>query len=171
MTMSEIWARMQRNLHIILPIALYVLLRIPSLIEPQWYQDEAGYASTAWLTHLGYGLYVNAWNNKPPLLFGIYGLSQLLFGSGEAGLHVLSILTGLAAVIAAVVGMSRMFSARAALWAGLVIAVIVGSPMLDGNLALPESLLIGPVTVGVVWFLCSCTGWIHFSIVSTVRPR
>jgi hypothetical protein len=158
MTMSEIWARMQRNLHIILPIALYVLLRIPSLIEPQWYQDEAGYASTAWLTHLGYGLYVNAWNNKPPLLFGIYGLSQLLFGSGEAGLHVLSILTGLAAVIAAVVGMSRMFSARAALWAGLVIAVIVGSPMLDGNLALPESLLIGPVTVGVVWFLCSCTG-------------
>ena len=44
------------------------------------------------------------------------------------------------------------------MWAGLAIAVIIGTPMLDGDLALPESLLIGPVTVGVVWFLCSCTG-------------
>jgi 4-amino-4-deoxy-L-arabinose transferase-like glycosyltransferase len=158
MTVSEVPARTKRNLHIILPIALYVLLRIPSLIEPQWYQDEAGYASTAWLTHLGYGLYVDAWNNKPPLLFGIYGLSQWLFGASEAGLHALTILSGLAATIAAVIGMSRLFSARAALWAGLAIAVIIGTPMLDGDLALPESLLIGPVTVGVVWFLCACTG-------------
>jgi hypothetical protein len=39
-----------------------------------------------------------------------------------------------------------------------VIAVIIGSPMLDGNLALPESLLIGPVTVAMVWFLCSTAG-------------
>jgi hypothetical protein len=71
---------------------------------------------------------------------------------------VLSILSGLAAIVAAVWGMSRIFSGRAALWAGLVIAVIIGSPMLDGNLALPESLLIGPVTVAMVWFLVSSTG-------------
>ena len=156
--MSEIPARMKRNLHIILPVALYLLLRIPSLVEPQWYQDEAGYASTAWLTHLGYGLYVGAWNNKPPLLIGIYGLSQLLFGTSEAGLHALGMLSGLAAIAAASWGLYRLFSSRAALWGGLAIAVIIGSPMLDGNLALPESLLIGPVTVAVVWFLCSCAG-------------
>jgi hypothetical protein len=147
---------MKRNLHIILPVALYLLLRVPSFIEPQWYQDEAGYASTVWLTHLGYGLYVDAWNNKPPLLFGIYDLSRILFGTSEAGLHALAMLSGLAAVVAAVIGMPRFFSRRATLCAGLVIAVIVGSPMLDGNLALPESLLIGPVTVAVMWFLCSC---------------
>lgn len=156
--MSEIPARMKRNLHFVLPVALYLLLRIPSLIEPQWYQDEAGYASTVWLTHLGYGLYVDAWNNKPPLLFGIYGLSQLLFGTSETGLHALTILSGLAAEIAALWGMARLFSTNAALWAGLAIAVIIGSPMLDGNLALPESLLIGPVTVAAVWFLVSCAG-------------
>ncbi|MGA8361586.1 MAG: glycosyltransferase family 39 protein [Candidatus Dormiibacterota bacterium] len=156
-TMSEIPPRMKRNLHIILPVALYLILRLPSLIEPQWYSDEAGYASTAWLTHAGYGLYVDAWNNKPPLLFGIYGLSEALFGASEAGIHALSILSGLAAIIAATWGMSRFFTTRAALWSGLAIAIIVGSPMLDGNLALPESLLIGPVTVAMVWFLCSCT--------------
>jgi hypothetical protein len=155
--MSEIPRRMKRNLHIILPVALFVLLRVPSFIEPQWYQDEAGYASTVWLTHLGYGLYVDAWNNKPPLLFGIYDLSRILFGASEAGLHALATLSGLAAVVAAGVGARRLFSRRAALCAGLMIAVIVGSPMLDGNLALPESLLIGPVTVAVIWFLCSCT--------------
>jgi hypothetical protein len=149
--------RMKRNLFIMLPVALYLLLRVPSFIEPQWYQDEAGYASTVWLTHLGYGLYVDAWNNKPPLLFGIYDTSRILFGTSEAGLHALAVLSGLAALLAAVVATSRIFTRRAALWAGLVIAVIVGSPMLDGNLALPESLLIGPVTVAVMWFLCSCT--------------
>ena len=36
--------------------------------------------------------------------------------------------------------------------------------MFDGNLALPESLLIGPATVGVVWFLWSCAG-------AASRPR
>ena len=141
-----------------LPVALFLLLRIPSLIEPHWYQDEAGYASTVWLTHLGYGLYVNAWNDKPPLLFGIYGLSRFLWGPSEAGLHVWSLLSGLVALCAALWGLSRMYSSRAALWGGLVIALVIGSPMLDGDLALPESLLIGPATVGVVWFLIACAG-------------
>ena len=157
-------AHVKRSLYVILPVALYLLLRVPSFFEPQWYQDEAGYASTVWLAHLGYGLYVDAWNNKPPLLFGIYDLSRILFGSSEAGLHLLSVLSGLAAIVAATLGMSRVFSKGAALCAGLVIAVVIGSPMLDGNLALPESLLIGPVTVAVVWFLCACTD-------PAVRPR
>ncbi len=147
---------MKRRLCIVLPIALYVLLRVPSFVEPQWYQDEAGYASTVWLTHLGYGLYINAWNNKPPLLFGIYGLAQFVWGPSEAGIHVLGALSGLAAMIAALWGMARLFSRRAAWWGGMVAAVLVGTPIFDANLALPESLLIGPVTVGVVWFLCSC---------------
>ena len=151
-------APLRRSLPLLLPIALYLLLRIPSLIEPQWYQDEAGYASTIWLTHLGYGIYVNAWNDKPPLLIGIYWLSQFLFGSSEAGLHVWSLLSGFAALSAALWGLTRMYSPRAALWGGLAIAVIIGSPMLDGELALPESLLIGPATVGVIWFLIACAG-------------
>lgn len=149
---------MRRNLPVVLPIALFLLLRVPSLFEPHWYQDEAGYASTVWLTHLGYGIYVNAWNDKPPLLFGIYGLSQFLWGPSEAGLHVWSLASGLAALSAAIWGLSRMYSSRAALWGGLVIALVIGSPMLDGDLALPESLLIGPATVGVVWFLVACAG-------------
>jgi len=154
--MSEIPARVRGNLHLILPVALYLLLRMPSLIEPQSYQDEAGYASTVWLTHLGYGLYVDAWNNKPPLLFGIFGLSRLLWGTNEAGLHAISVMSGLATMAAALWGMARLYSARAALWSGLVLALVIGSPAFDGNLALPESLLIGPATVGVVWFVCSC---------------
>jgi len=142
----------------VLPLALFVILRVPSFIEPQWYQDEAGYASTVSLAHIGYGIYVNAWNNKPPLLFGIYWLSQWLWGPGEPGLHVFSLLSGLAALVAAIVGMARLYSPRAALWSGLVLAVIIGSPMFDGDLSLPESLLIGPVTVAVVWFLCTEAG-------------
>jgi hypothetical protein len=145
----------KRQLFIVLPVAVYVLLRVPSFFEPQWYQDEAGYASTVWLTHLGYGLYVNAWNNKPPLLFGIYGLAQFLWGPSEAGIHLLGALSGLVAMIAAVWGMARLFSRRAALWGGLAAAVLIGTPIFDGNLALPESLLIGPVTVAVTLFLCS----------------
>jgi hypothetical protein len=156
--LSNTPASVRRNLPVVLPIALYLLLRIPSLIEPQWYQDEAGYASTIWLTHLGYGIYVDAWNDKPPLLFGIYWLSQFLWGPSEAGLHVWSLLSGLAALSAALWGLSRMHSTRVAVWGGLVIALLIGSPMLEGELALPESLLLGPATVGVVWFLIAYAG-------------
>ncbi len=55
----------------------FVLLRIPSFIEPPWYSDAGTYADIGWALNHGARLYVDVWDNKPP---GIYWLSALLVG-------------------------------------------------------------------------------------------
>src|SRR5216684_4250650 len=55
----------------------FVLLRIPSFIEPSWYSDAGTYADIGWALNHGARLYVDVWDNKPP---GIYWLSALLVG-------------------------------------------------------------------------------------------
>ena len=39
--------RLRRRIWLIGPLVLYAVLRIPSFLEPHWYTDEAGYATTA----------------------------------------------------------------------------------------------------------------------------
>jgi len=135
------------------PILIFTLLRVPTLFEPHWYTDEAGYAVTAWLSQHGHTLYGAVWNNKPPLLFWTYGLVLALAGPSEAALHLLSWLSGLAAVVVVfVILRSRQGPVRAAVGAGLA-AVVLGTPILNGDLALPENLLIGPSALGVLAIL------------------
>jgi len=125
-------------------LLLYALLRTPSLFEPHWYTDEAGYATTAWLSTHGQMLYLTVWNNKPPLLFWIYDLALSWFGTGELGIHLLSTLAGMAALAALwFLLQGRCWGARLWLPLGLA-AVLLGLPLLNGDLALPENFLIAP---------------------------
>src|SRR5258707_10984694 len=55
----------------------FVLLRIPSFIEPPWYSDAGTYADIGWALNHGARLYLDVWDNKPP---GIYWLSAFLAG-------------------------------------------------------------------------------------------
>src|SRR5258707_10382419 len=55
----------------------FVLLRIPSFVEPTWYSDAGTYADIGWALNHGARLYVDVWDNKPP---GIYWLSAFLVG-------------------------------------------------------------------------------------------
>ncbi|MHB1500936.1 MAG: ArnT family glycosyltransferase [Candidatus Dormibacteria bacterium] len=129
---------------------LFLLLRAPSWFEPHWYTDEGGYATTAWLAMHGGTLYSTVWNNKPPLLFWSYGLVLTLFGPSELGLHLMSTLLGLIA-LAGLWKLARDLMGRPrALVAVLLAALALGLPILNAELALPESLLIAPATWGMV---------------------
>src|ERR1019366_2866779 len=68
-------------------------------------------------------------------------LEVQLFGSSEIGLHVLTLISGLAAVAAIVWAAGRLYTPRRALLAGL----IAGLPLVDAELAVPESLMIAPL--------------------------
>src|ERR1700676_4257603 len=48
-------------------VALFTLLRLPSFMEPHWYADEASYTAVATSLLHGHVLYLDIWNNKPPL--------------------------------------------------------------------------------------------------------
>ena len=128
------------------PFLLYSVLRVPSFLEPHWYTDEAGYATTARALLQGKRLYAEIWNNKPPLHLWTVAADIAAFGSSEAGLHVVTFLSGLA-TLAAVLHMGPALLGRGRTVLALsVVAVLLGAPLFDAELAIPESLLIAPAT-------------------------
>ncbi|HVC40020.1 MAG TPA: glycosyltransferase family 39 protein [Candidatus Dormibacteraeota bacterium] len=134
-------------------VLLLLLLRLPSLFEPHWYTDEAGYANTAWQMMHGKVLYLSVWNNKPPLLFWIYQLALVGFGPSEFGLHLLSAAAE-AATLAAIWRLQRLAWPGRGQWVGMLAgAVLLGLPLLLGDLALPENFLIAPEAWGLVLVL------------------
>lgn len=122
------------------------ILRLPSLMEPHWYTDEAGYVNVARELLQGKVLYLQTWNNKPPGMLWTIALEVKLFGTSEVGLHLLTLISGLVTIGAIVWAAGRLYTPRRALIAGVIAAVILGPPFVDAELAIPESLMIAPLT-------------------------
>ncbi|HVC41044.1 MAG TPA: glycosyltransferase family 39 protein [Candidatus Saccharimonadales bacterium] len=127
-------------------LATLAVLRVPSLMEPHWYTDEAGYVNVARELLKGKILYAQTWNNKPPGMLWTIALEVKLFGSSEIGLHLLTLVSGMATIAAIVWAAGRLYTPRRALIAGVIAAVILGLPLVDAELALPESLMIAPLS-------------------------
>jgi len=127
-------------------LLVLAVLRLPSLMEPHWYTDEAGYLNVARQLLQGKILYLQTWNNKPPLMLWTIALDTKLFGTSEIALHVLTLISSAVTIAAIVWAASRLYTPRRALVAGVIAAVLLGLPIVDAELALPESLLIAPLT-------------------------
>jgi 4-amino-4-deoxy-L-arabinose transferase-like glycosyltransferase len=125
---------------------LFTLLRLPSFFEPHWYTDEASYVGVARSLLRGKVLYGQIWNNKPPLQSWTIAAEVRLFGASEVGLHVLTFVTGFAALAAVAFAATRILGVRRACVATLLCAIALGLPVIDAELALPESMLIAPIT-------------------------
>ena len=109
-------------------LLVLAVLRLPSLMEPHWYTDEAGYLNVARQLLQGKILYLQTWNNKPPLMLWTFALDVKLFGTSEIALHVLTLITGAITVAAVVWAASRLYTPRRALIAGVIAARDPGPP-------------------------------------------
>jgi Dolichyl-phosphate-mannose-protein mannosyltransferase len=125
---------------------LFTLLRIPSFLEPHWYTDEGGYAAAARSLLNGRVLYSQVWNNKPPLHLWTIALDLAVFRASEAGLHLLTFVSGALTLAALAYVALPVLGKRRACVALVLAAVALGTPIFDAELALPESLLIAPAT-------------------------
>ncbi|GAC1573228.1 MAG: hypothetical protein NVS3B18_06520 [Candidatus Dormibacteria bacterium] len=144
--MSEVKGGRRLTLLWVLPgFGLFTLLRLPSFFEPHWYGDEASYVAVAKSLLHGHVLYAQIWNNKPPLQSWTIAAVVSVFGSSEAGLHLLTFVTGFATLAAVAYAAVRILGRRRAAVAVVVAGIALGLPVLDAELALPESLLIAPV--------------------------
>jgi 4-amino-4-deoxy-L-arabinose transferase-like glycosyltransferase len=137
--------RLRRRIWLIGPLVLYALLRIPSFLEPHWYTDEAGYVTTARAVLQGKVLYSQIWTNKPPLQIWTVAAVIHFLGTSEAALHVITFLTGLVTLLAVAYAADRLLGRRRTVVALILAAVMLGTPLLDAELLLPESLLIAPM--------------------------
>ncbi len=134
----------------VLVLGIALLMRVPSLAEPRWYRDEGIFAGVAFNIRHGQALYAGAWDNKPPLIFYTYAGIQALFGTGMFALHLVTsvvVLLTLAAVMA--VG-AMVYGRVAALLSGAVFAVVMCTPVIEGNLGMTETYMILPTTLAVL---------------------
>jgi 4-amino-4-deoxy-L-arabinose transferase-like glycosyltransferase len=148
-------SRWRRWRSLTVPLTLLLVLRLPSLFEPHWYTDEAGYATVAWLMMHGKVLFLTTWNNKPPLLFWIYQLGLSISGPTEFGIHLLSTLTE-AAALAGTWKLAKDYVSPRRVWIAMLLAAFfLATPVFNGDLALPENLLIGFTVWGMAAVLAA----------------
>lgn len=129
----SIWRLAVRQRWLIAISGAFVLLRIPSFLEPTWYSDAGTYADIGWALNHGARLYVDVWDNKPP---GIYWLSAFLVGHMPTAIAMplaSSLLTATAALCVTSIG-KRLGGAGVGTTAALSYVVVASLPSLDGNL-------------------------------------
>jgi hypothetical protein len=127
--------------------ALLALLRIPSLVEPPQFTDEGTYADVGWALDHGAVLYSTVWDNKPPGVYWLAAMADLIHPS-VAVLHVI-------AAIVAVLGTAgvwllgvRLAAPLEAWAAGVAFAVVVSLPTLAGDVLNAEG-------VGALLMICA----------------
>jgi hypothetical protein len=121
--------------------AFFVILRFPSLFEPYWYGDEGIYQVIGRGLGVGKLLYRDVWDNKPPLLYILYGLVH----GDQFGARFLSILFGIGTIIILFLFSRKLFQSSAIAYATtLFFACFFGLPMFEGNIANAENFLVLP---------------------------
>jgi hypothetical protein len=136
-----------------LTLLLTFALRYPSLLEPRWYGDEGIFAAIAQNMRDGRTLYSQAWDNKPPLIFFTYAAIQSLFGTGVFPLHMVTTVAVMLTQGAVIALAFAVFGAPRAVVAGAIFAMIMGTPVIEANLAMTETYMILPASLAALVFV------------------
>lgn len=116
----------------------FFLLRLPSLFEPYWYGDEGIYQAIGDSLRHGKLLYVQTWDNKPPLLYVVYAL----FSSDQFAIRLASTVAGIISVLLFFVLARFLFkNNRVALITASIFALLYGTPIIEGIIANAENFI------------------------------
>jgi hypothetical protein len=118
---------------------LFVVLRVPSLVEPAQFSDEGTYADIGWALNHGAVLYRDVWDNKPP---GVYWLAAALtrVSTSVLAFHLLALLIAALGALAVWLLARRLAPARVAFAAACAFVVLSSLPTLAGDVFTAEAL-------------------------------
>lgn len=140
-----------KKYYLLLTILAFILLRIPSLFEPHWYVDEGMYATGGMVINQGGLIYRDFYDHKPQLMFYLWALLQNL-GGGE--LLVKAKLFNIFLGIISILGINKLalyfWNKKIAAISIVVFAILVGSPILEGNIANAENLFV-PLSIWAIY--------------------
>lgn len=131
---------------LLLTSLFFFLMRFPSFFEPYWYGDEGVYEVLGFGMRHGRLLYQGVWDNKPPLLYLIYAL----FNGNQIFVRFFSFVVGLLAIYVFYFLAKKLFEKRKsiAIVTGFF-AVLLGLPLVEGNIANAENFMVLPILVGL----------------------
>lgn len=141
-----------RNKVFVLLLIAFIILRLPSLFEGFWYVDEGFYAAQAEGILRGKELYLEAWDHKPPLMVWIYVIGGFFgWDIGHPLIKFVSIVLGIVTIFLLYRLFLRAKIRQSVRYTLLTIAVVLlGTPILEGNLANTELFFI-PITTGILY--------------------
>ena len=121
---------------------LFVLLRIPSLVEPNWYKDEGIYQIVGREIASGKILYKDIWDNKPPFLYLIYSV----FDGNLFSVKLASLFSGLFSLFAFYALTGKIFTKNFSRYLStLLYGFLFATPFLEGNIANAENFMLLPI--------------------------
>lgn len=144
-------------------LVFFVILRLPSLVEPDWYGDEGIYQVIGHALNNGRILYRDIWDNKPPLLYFIYSLVD-----GDLfSVRSLSLLFGIGAVVALFFLSLKLFtSKKSALISTAFFAFLFAIPNFEGNIANAENFMLFPIILAFYLLTIKSKNKIHLAVFS-----
>jgi hypothetical protein len=131
-------------------LVLTVVLRVPSLFEPLWYGDEAVYLTIGQQLLRGDLLYVDIFDNKPPLLYYLTAGSLAVFGHSVVAIKLLALVFSVGALLAFYHLAQLLLDKRAALLGVVILSLLITPTWLEGNVVSSEILMVLPTCVGVL---------------------
>ena len=129
---------------------IFSLLRIPSLVEPDWYGDEGIYQVIGAALHSGRILYKDIWDNKPPFLYIIYQI----FNGDLFSVRLASLVVGAASVVAFFFLSKKLLKTNRSIYIATgFYSVLFGLPFLEGNIANAENFMLLPIILAFYFML------------------
>lgn len=127
---------------VLIIVIIFILLRLPSLIEPYWYGDEGVYETIARALNHGRLLYTGIWDNKPPLLY----LTYALFNGDQFSVKFLSLLSGVASIIFFFLLAKKLFIKLNSVYvATTIFALLFATPLTESDIANAENFILLPI--------------------------
>jgi len=141
-------ARVEKNSNfwfLLIASFIFFLLRFPSLFEPYWYGDEGIYQVLGMAIRNGRLLYMDIWDNKPPLLYMLYSL----FNSDQFTLRLVSLVFGVLSLIVFFALSRKLFEEKEgnkiAIFSTIIFGFLFALPIVEGNIANSENFMLLPI--------------------------
>lgn len=149
-------------------LAATFFLRLPSLIEPPWYDDEGIYAAVAHAMLRGEALYQTILDNRPPGLYWLYALFLAASGYSVFGIKLAATAFVLFTQTTVFYIGWRIAGRRAGLLAAGLLGFLSSLPLLEGNTANAEIFMMFPTALGVLLLLWGRPFWAGVALGSSV---
>ncbi|GEM_PF-2016470 len=138
---------------VLVVVLVTFLLRLPSLFEPPWYDDEGIYAAVANSLLNGQRLYTEVLDNRPPGIYFLYALIMVVFGPNLFFIKLAAILSVIGSQLIVVRIGSHLWSRRAGIIAALLLGILSSLPLFEGNIANAEIFMIFPTCLGMLLWI------------------
>lgn len=126
---------------------LFFLLRLPSVIEPNWYGDEGIYQVLGMAINNGHILYADIWDNKPPLLY----LTYALFQGDHSSVRFFSLIIGIITTCVFFALSKVIFKhLKASIVATTLFTLLFATPLIEGNIANAENFMLLPIILAAL---------------------